>query len=228
MIGDDRFARSAALLGEAAMARLSSARVLVVGVGGVGGWCAEALARTGVGNLTLIDDDAICESNLNRQCPATVETLGRSKVEAMAERLRSVNPDCRLIARCERFVRWEGTDAFDVVVDAIDSVDCKAELILGATAEGIPIVSSMGAALRTDPTAVRVTRFEKVTGDGLARALRGRFKRLGRFPATKFTCVWSSERALDIDERGSLMQVTATFGMCLASEATRIITQAER
>ena len=232
---DEKFARSEALLGSEAMARLKAARVLVVGVGGVGSWCAEALVRTGLGHITLIDDDTVAESNVNRQCPATSNTLGQHKVEAMAERLRTINPQADVIARFERFERFDGFEKFDVVVDAIDSVDCKAELILGATEAGVPIVSSMGAALRLDPTKVKVTRFEKVEGDGLARALRQRFKKLERFPKGKFSCVWSTEvvvgGALRItrptEGKGSLMQVTAVFGMCLASEAIRILTKGE-
>ena len=226
------------------MARLKAARVLVVGVGGVGSWCAEALVRTGLGHITLVDDDVVAESNVNRQCPATAATIGRPKVEAMAERLTAINPQADVIARFERFEGFEGFEKFDVVVDAIDSVDCKAELILGATETGVPIVSSMGAALRFDPTKVKVTRFEKVEGDGLARALRQRFKKLERFPKGKFSCVWSTEptvgrsvpdrrgalritRPTEWEVKGSLMQVTATFGMCLASEAIKILTKGE-
>lgn len=254
------------------MARLKAARVLVVGVGGVGSWCAEALVRTGVGHVTLVDDDVIAESNVNRQCPATAETIGRAKVEAMAERLVAINPGCEIVGTRRRYPssatgmsppQAEGTgmepppvEGFDVVVDAIDSVDCKAELILGATEAGVPLVSSMGAALRTDPTKVRVTRFEKVEGDGLAKALRQRFKKLGRWPKGRFSCVWSGETARGAlsskaeriplprlgesqvvkqsnnpDNRtmpkGSLMQVTATFGMCLASETIKILTKGE-
>ena len=245
--GEAFFSRSEALLGGAAMARLADAHVLVVGVGGVGSWCAEALVRTGLGRITLMDDDVVVESNVNRQCPATALTVGRPKVEAMAERLRAINPNCEVTALCQRFASWtslasgasetSGTScsSFDLVVDAIDSVDCKAELILEATEAGVPVVSSMGAALRLDPTQVTVTRFEKVAGDGLARALRQRFKRLGRFPAVKFSCVWSTEPpARTVEQsnnpnnrtisKGSLMPVTATFGMCLASEAIRILT----
>lgn len=229
----DLFARSAALLGAAAMERLAAAQVLVVGVGGVGSWCAEALIRTGVGRITLMDDDCVAASNVNRQCPATAKTIGRVKVDAMAERLRAINPSCGITARCERFERFEGLDGFDVIVDAIDSVANKASLILGATAAGIPIVSSMGAALRTDPTQVRVTRFEKVEGDGLARALRQRFKGLNRFPRGRFSCVWSREPARrpaggapgQPFSKGSLMPVTATFGMCLASETINLLTK---
>ena len=217
------------------MARLAEARVLVVGVGGVGSWCAEALVRTGLGHITLVDDDVVAESNVNRQCPATAATVGRAKVEAMAERLRAINPKCEVETRVERVERVERVVGFDVVVDAIDSVDCKAELILGVTEAGVPLVSSMGAALRLDPTKVKVTRFEKVEGDGLAKALRQRFKKLGRFPAAKFTCVWSAEHAIEQSNnpnnrtmpKGSLMPVTATFGMCLASETIKVLTKGE-
>jgi len=219
-----RHFRTAALLGEDAMARLAQAHVLIVGVGGVGGWCAEALARTGVGALTIVDDDVVAESNLNRQCAATVPALGRVKVEAMRERLAAVSPDCRVTALNVRYpdasVRLFG---FDVVADAIDSVDCKAELILNATAAGVPLVSSMGAALRLDPTRVKATRFDKVAGDGLARALRQRFKRLGRHPES-FTAIWSDEPPVAAETRGSVMPVVATFGMCMAAGIVKRLT----
>ncbi len=234
------FARSEALLGAEAMARLKSAHVLVVGVGGVGSWCAEALVRTGLGAITLMDDDRVVPSNVNRQCPATSETLGQPKVEALKTRLLAINPDCKVNAVFARFTsfddlltgrrgvspRCETQDPCVtprcVIIDAIDSVPCKAELILGATERGIPIVSSMGAALRTDPTKVVVRRFDKVEGDGLARALRQRFKKLNRFPASQFPCVCSTESPasqLSSEAKGSIMPVTATFGMCLAAEA---------
>ena len=229
----ERFSRSEALLGAAAMERLAAANVLIVGVGGVGSWCAEALVRTGVGKMTLMDDDRVAASNVNRQCPATARTVGQVKVEAMAARLREINPDCEITAKCERFERFDGLGQFNVIIDAIDSVACKAELILGATAAGLPLVSSMGAALRTDPTQVTVSRFEQVAGDGLARALRQRFKRLNRFPQGRFSCVWSREAvrrpadgaAAQPFSKGSLMPVTATFGMCLASATINLLTK---
>jgi len=231
----DRLARSAALLGGEAMRRLAASRVLVVGVGGVGSWCAEALLRTGVGHVVLVDDDRVVPSNLNRQCPATALTLGDEKVVAMRERLLAIAPEADVVAVARRFGADSTPDdfrlggaPFDAVVDAIDSVDCKAQLILSATEAGLPLVSSMGAALRYDPTCVTVSRFEKVEGDGLARALRQRFKRLGRFPSHRFSCVWSTEPPVrleeDVRERGSLMQITATFGMCLAAETVRLVT----
>ena len=214
------------MLGNEAMSRLASARVLVVGVGGVGSWCAEALVRTGLGAITLMDDDLVAESNVNRQCPATSLTVGEPKTEAMKRRLLAINPQCAVEARQDRFERFDGLDGFDLVVDAIDSVGCKAELILGATASGVPIVSSMGAALRLDPTKVEVRRFDRVEGDGLARALRQRFKKLGRYPSAPFRCVCSTEppsACSDPSAKGSLMPVTATFGMCLAAECLRIL-----
>ncbi len=236
-VSGEFFARSEALLGADAMARLANAHVLVVGVGGVGSWCAEALVRTGLGAITLMDDDRVVPSNVNRQCPATSETIGQPKVEALKSRLLSINPDCKVTAI---FSRFESADALStwrrgfqprqsgqaVIVDAIDSVACKAELILGATELGIPIVSSMGAALRTDPTKVVVRRFDKVEGDGLARALRQRFRKLNRFPTAPFACVCSTEPPAaqqSPDVKGSIMPVTATFGMCLASEAIRLV-----
>lgn len=221
------FSRTRAILGEGAMERLKAAHVLVVGVGGVGSWCAEALVRTGVGAITIMDDDLVAESNVNRQCPATSLTIGSPKTESMKARLLSINPNCVVEARQERFERFDGPWKYDLIVDAIDSVGCKAELILGATERGIPIVSSMGAALRTDPTKVVVRRFDRVEGDGLARALRQRFKKLGRFPAAPFCCVCSMEppvKLMDSTEKGSLMTVTATFGMCLAAEAVKALT----
>ena len=243
MTPETPLSRSSALLGAAAMSRLASARVVVVGVGGVGSWCAEALVRTGLGNLVLVDADTVAVSNLNRQCPATTLTLGRPKVEAMAERLRAIRPDVAVEARFERFEQeadFARLGVCDIVVDAIDSVACKAALIRAATASGVQLVSSMGAAFRTDPTQVRVSRFDRVTGDGLARALRQRLKRERRFPPAPFMCVWSSETPCTlapglvtecrsgIPVRGSLMPVTATFGMCLASTAIGILTKGTR
>lgn len=230
------FSRSEALVGAEAMARLARARVLVVGVGGVGSWCAEALVRTGVGSLTLVDDDVVAPSNINRQCPATAASMGRPKVDAMRERLLAINPGCEVVAIPARYPGGlpEGFSPrdFGCVVDAIDSVDCKAALVLDATEAGVPIVSSMGAALRLDPTKVVVRRFDKVEGDGLARALRQRFKRLGRHPSAPFRCVCSLEppypaavcagRAPGV--KGSVMPVTCAFGMALAAEVVAALT----
>lgn len=225
--------RSEALLGSAALETFSRVRVAVVGVGGVGGWCAEALVRTGFRRLVLVDDDVVQPSNLNRQCPATVPAIGRVKVEAMRERLLSIRPDADIDARPTRF-RADSTigelAGCDLIVDAIDSVDCKAQLILEATAAGVPLISSMGAAGRTNPTRVSVRRFDAVAGDGLARALRQRFKKRACRPARPFWCVCSDEppRALSAGVKGSLMTVTAAFGLCLAAETIRFFADQAR
>ena len=230
------FSRSEALLGAEAMARLARSRVLVVGIGGVGSWCAEALVRTGVGSLTLVDDDMVASSNINRQCPATAATMGLPKVDAMRERLLAINPCCEVVAISARYPvglsDGFSLNDFSCVVDAIDSVDCKAALVLDATEAGVPIVSSMGAALRLDPTKIVVRRFDKVDGDGLARALRQRFKRLGRYPSAQFRCVCSLESAHSLSGaadrtpgvKGSMMPVTCAFGMALAAETVTVLT----
>lgn len=225
-MADEVFSRTAALLGEAAFARLRAGQAIVVGVGGVGGWCAEALARSGVGRLVLIDDDVVVPSNLNRQCCALASTVGRAKVEAMRERLLAIDPALDVIALRRR---WEESTTLErlpvdlsaptVVIDAIDSVTCKAQLVLSVAAAKVPLLSSLGAAKRLDPTKVQLKRFSKVEGDGLARALRQRFKKLGRFPAADFTCAVSAEQAAAIGSLGSMMPVTAAFGMALASAA---------
>lgn len=195
-------------------------KVAVIGIGGVGSWCAEALLRAGGVELTLIDGDVVEPSNLNRQCEALASTLGRPKVEAMRERLLAIDPSASVTAVRSRYPSADGAidlAGFDYVVDAIDSVADKAELILEATERGVPIVSSMGAALRRDPTKVRLVRFDRIEGDALARALRHRFRRLGRYPAAKFRCAVSEELAPSSSGRWSVMTVTAAFGLALAS-----------
>ena len=209
--------RTETLLGAAAMARLKALTVAVYGLGGVGGWCAEALLRSGVGKLILIDDDRVQPSNLNRQCCATAATLGRDKASAMRERLLAIDPAAMIDARNERYTPGAELAECDAVVDAIDSVDCKCALVLAADAAGKPLFSSLGAAKRLDPTRVRLKKFSKVEGDGLARAMRRRFRRGGEFPSRDFLCAVSDEPPADIATLGSMMPVTATFGMALAA-----------
>lgn len=225
----DALSRVRLLLGGDAAAAFAKMRVAVFGLGGVGGWCAEALVRSGVGNLLLVDDDVVVPSNINRQLPATTLTLGSRKVDVLAERFRSINPDAKIEAMADRYTPENAVKfdlaSFDAVVDAIDSVDCKAHLLRTVAAlDGVKVYSSMGAAARIDLSRIRVSRFGKVAGDGLARALRRRFRRDG-WPARDFICVWSDEPPLNRGERtdadgranGSLMPVTASFGLHLAS-----------
>lgn len=222
---NERFDRAELLLGKKKMEQLRRTRVILFGVGGVGSWCAEALVRTGIGHLTIVDPDLVAPSNINRQLPATTLTVGRPKVEVMAEHLREINPDCEIIARRERYgAETEAEfplDGFDYVIDAIDSVADKALLILRATSTpGVTLLSSMGAARKLDPTRVRVAEFWQVKGCPLAAALRSRFKRLGVYPRRKFKCVFSDEvrpNQRPSGPNGSLMQITATWGLQLAS-----------
>ena len=236
---DERFERSRALLGDAAFSRLASAHIAVFGVGGVGGWCAEALLRTGVRHLTLIDDDAVAPSNINRQRQARPDTVGSPKVEVLRELLLEIVPEAQITARTERYTPQNAAsfeeliNSADVIIDAIDSVDCKAQLMVQCAGRtdsagrtpparrATPILlSSLGAALRTDPTRIRTAPFHKVAGDGLARALRNRFRKMN-LPLPMHLCVYSEELPAKQPEsvKGSIMPVTCAFGMVLASLA---------
>ena len=219
---DEIFNRSELLLGSDNMRRIATAHVLLVGVGGVGSWCAEALIRTGIRHLTIVDFDTVQASNVNRQLMATTHTLGQVKVDALKERLLQINPnaDVRAISMeyNEDTAQRLDIDSFDYVVDAIDSVKDKASLILNATRSKAKLFSSMGAALKLDPTKIEVAEFWKVKGDPLARALRNRFKKSGQYPERKFKCVFSQERlTYKTEGKGSIVQVTAVFGLVLAS-----------
>ena len=226
MIMEDFFSRSEALLGAEGMDRLRNARVILFGVGGVGSWCAEALIRTGLIHLTLVDGDVVQPSNVNRQLPATRETIGRPKVEVLRERLLTINPEAEIEAVFENYYADGKTESgadlkigeYDYVIDAIDSVAAKTDLIINATrVRGMKVFSSMGAALRFDPTAVTTGELMSIKGDALAKAVRARMKKIGLHPYRKVRCVYSTEQAQACETRGSLMQVTAVFGCTLAS-----------
>ena len=191
--------RTERLLGMDNLDKIQQANVLIFGVGGVGSWCAEALVRSGVRNLTIVDSDRICITNCNRQLMATSKTLGQVKVEALRSRLLDINPDASIVC-LQKIYEAETADTFhmedyDYIVDAIDSLKEKADLILRATAlpKHVTLVSSMGAALRRDPFVVRKAEFWKIKGDPLARAIRNKFKREKLFPSRKFQCVYSEE-----------------------------------
>ena len=232
-ITDGLFSRTALLMGDDAMRRLADARVIVFGVGGVGSWCAEALVRSGVGHITIVDPDCVDVSNINRQLPATVATVGRPKVEVLRERFLDINPEVDIVARRERFTAETAesfaVSGYDYVIDAIDSLADKMELILRCTkkdkqgpdeGECRPrplFFSSMGAARKIDPLQVRVTEFWRVDGCPLAASLRKRMRRAQCYPERKFLCVWSPERIEAAQPKGTLMPVTATFGLTLAS-----------
>lgn len=215
------FQRSELLLGAEAMSRIAEKRVIVFGVGGVGSWCAESLVRSGIKHLTIVDSDIVCTSNINRQLMATTETVGQVKVEVLKERLLSINPSAEITAIHEFFTAETAEsfhlDTYDYIIDAIDSLKDKAHLILMACQTEATFFSSMGAALKLDPTHIKIAEFWKVQGDPLARVLRKKFKHEGQYPARKFLCVYSDELIEPKGEgKGSLVHITAIFGHMLA------------
>lgn len=218
MTDQDIFQRARILLGDENAQQLGTTRVIIFGVGGVGSWCAEALVRTGVTHLTIVDMDIVAPSNVNRQLMATTKTVGEVKVEALKKRLLEINPKAEITALqkrfCEETIEEFHLDDYDVIIDAIDSLDDKRLLIECACRTKALFYSSMGAALKTDPTKIRVAEFWKVQGCPLARALRQRFKKIGHRPAHKFQCVYSDEHR-EADGKGSIVHITGIFGFTL-------------
>ena len=179
----NQFSRTQLLLGPEAMEHLAGCRVAVFGVGGVGGYTVEALARSGIGALDLIDDDKVCLTNLNRQLHATRSTVGKYKVDVAAERIRDINPDCR-VTTWKTFFLPETEDQFDFtqydyVVDAIDTVKGKLALVEKANAAGTPIICAMGAGNKLDPTAFRVADIYQTSVCPLARVMRSECRKRG-------------------------------------------------
>ena len=224
---DGIFRRSELLLGDEVMERIAQKRVIIFGVGGVGSWCAESLVRSGIRQLTIVDSDRVCITNINRQLMATTKTVGQVKVEALKERLLTINPSAEITALQKIFTEESASnfhlEDYDYIIDAIDSLKDKAALILLACQTKARFFSSMGAALKLDPTRIQITEFWKVKGDPLARALRNRFKKEKLFPKRKFQCVYSDEllenkQPIDPDDRGngSIVHITAIFGFMLA------------
>jgi tRNA threonylcarbamoyladenosine dehydratase len=236
-----RFGGIARLYGEAGLARLLAAHVCVIGIGGVGSWAAEALARSGVGRLTLIDLDHVAESNLNRQAHALEATLGQAKVGAMAERIAGINPDCR-VATVEDFVTPENVGEllaadYDGVLDAIDHQRAKVALIVHCRRRGLRLVTAGAAGGQTDPTRIRVDDLSRSVQDPLLSKIRARLRRehgFPRDPKKKFgvEAVYSTEpltypaascaadpgpAGLSCAGFGSSMAVTAGFGLAAAS-----------
>ena len=222
------------LVGEDVLARLGEVRVLLFGVGGVGSWCAEGLVRSGVRHLTLVDADVISESNVGRQLMALPRTVGEVKVEALRERLLEIAPDAEITALQKVFTAETAgefaMEEYDYIIDAIDSLKDKAELILRATRTPAVFFCAMGAALKVDPTQVRVGEFWNVRGCPLGAALRKKFKQNHTWPGHKFRCVYDEEvlpnrggvgdAETDLFNKaqinGSLAHITAIFGMTLA------------
>lgn len=193
----DQFSRTQLIFGKEAMDKLKGARVAVFGIGGVGGYTVEALARSGVGAIDIIDDDKVCLTNINRQIIATRKTVGKYKVDVAKERIEDINPDCKVTA-FKTFYMPETADQFDFtqydyVVDAIDTVTGKIALIENAKKAGTPIISSMGAGNKVDPTAFEVTDIYKTSVCPLAKVMRYELKRRG---IKKLKVVYSKEKPI--------------------------------
>lgn len=250
------FDRTARLIGRDALDRLAGVSVIIFGVGGVGSWAAETLVRTGVTRLTIVDADRVAVSNINRQLPALTSTVGEVKVDVLRRHLLDINPSADITA-LHALYNAETAPSFrleeyDYIIDAIDSLADKALLILNATqamadSRHTRFYSSMGAALKMDPSRIAVAEFWKVKGCPLAAALRRRFKKSGQFPARKFKCVYSDELIPNhpgytppcdsvadpsapapmsfnkVAVNGSLMHITSIFGITLASLVIRDI-----
>jgi len=222
--------RTRLLLGDGAMSRLASARVFVAGVGGVGGYAAEMLARSGVGHLTLVDADTVSMTNINRQLIALRSCVGRPKVDLFAERFRDINPNLEVRALRD-FITPENVtpmlcEGYDFVIDAIDTVTPKVALLAHSLLNHIPIISSMGAGGRVDATKIGYFDLWETREDGLARAVRQRLKRAGlRRPLRVVASTEAPHSAaiIDLDERnkrssyGTIAPIPAMFGIYLAS-----------
>lgn len=233
------FTRTQLILGQEGIERLQSLKVIIFGIGGVGSWCAESLVRSGVRCITLVDSDIVCVSNINRQLHATVDTVGRVKVDVMRARLLSLNPQAK-VEVVHKYYDSQTADEFrleeyDVVIDAIDSTESKILLMERASAlsdRGVLFLSAMGAALKIDASRIRIADFWDVHGCPLASRLRKQIRRTGR-TVGHFTCVYSDEvlenrrEGLDLtgEQRvnGSLVHITAIYGMMLTGEVLKSV-----
>lgn len=214
------FERMQCLIGEPALARLTDTRVAVFGVGGVGSWAAEALIRSGVGHLTLIDNDVVCLTNVNRQAQATSLNVGCLKVDELKSRLVTLNPQADISTRATFYDATTADDfdlaGYDYVLDCIDSTASKVALVQHAVAAGTTLYSSMGAARKLDPTLIKIASIWETTGCPLARVIRHELRTVG-FEGD-FQTIYSTEAAFSGEQRkGSAVHMTATFGMFLAS-----------
>lgn len=231
----ERFRRTEMLLGKESVEKLKNARVAVFGIGGVGGHAVEALARSGVGTLDLIDSDNVSESNINRQIIALSSTVGRPKVEVMAERIADINPDAKV--NCHKVFFLPETShlfdfsKYDYVIDAIDTVSGKMEIIEAADRAGVPVISSMGTGNKLDPTRLEVADIYKTEGCPLARSVRSLCRKKG---IKKLKVVYSKEtphtsEGASIDaESGKPIPASCAFvpsvaGLILAGEVIRFL-----
>ena len=231
---DERFLRAEMVVGAAAMEKLRRSHVAVLGLGGVGSWCAEALARCGIGTLTVMDEDTVSVTNVNRQILALSSTLGQPKAEVMAARIRDIAPACAVrpvVGRYEAATREAFfAERYDFIVDAIDLVSCKVDLICTALARGVPIVSALGTGNKLDAAQLRICDIAKTENDPLARVVRRELRARG---VSHTAVVFSPESAAAPEQReapppgrrsvpGSLVWVPASAGLLLCQH---VVTQ---
>lgn len=238
---DEALLRTEMLLGSAAMEKLKRSHVAVLGLGGVGSWCAEALARSGIGTLTLADCDEVSPSNLNRQLEATISTLGLPKAQAMAERISEIFPSCKVIPLVYRYTP-ENREIFfaggyDYIVDAIDIVSCKLDLIQTSLERNIPIVSALGTGNKLDPSRFQISDISKTMGCPLARVIRKELRARG---ILHHRVLWSDEEPIEPRScgetppagrrsiPGSVAWVPSCAGLMLAGDVVLSLTQKER
>jgi tRNA A37 threonylcarbamoyladenosine dehydratase len=222
---ETRFGGIARLYGKAGLEKLRAAHVCVVGIGGVGTWAAEALARSGIGAITLVDLDEVCVTNINRQLHALTETVGRSKVEAMAERIRAINPECRVTMEQKFFNAQTAEELlapkFDFIFDAIDDVTNKLLLLVRCCEKNIPVVTSGGAGGRRELTSVRVGDLSQASHDRLLAEVRRRLRAEHGFPTGQsemgLPCVYSVERTVYPQADGSVCEMRSA-----AEDGTRL------
>ena len=233
---NERFVRAQMLLGEAAMEKLSSSHVAVFGIGGVGSWCAEALVRSGVGEITLVDRDTVGTSNINRQLCALESTVGRSKVDAMSERLLDINPQLKLHAvhgHYDAEHRNEFLGEYDYIADCIDLVSCKVDLIKTAKEMKIPVISALGTGNKCDAEKLTVCDIKKTSGCPLARVVRKELRAVG---IEHLDVVFSPEEAMDAIQLeapppgrrsipGSLVWVPASAGLLMCRHIVMRLTE---
>lgn len=229
----EQFSRTELLIGKEGIDKLKNAKVAVFGIGGVGGYVVEALVRSGVGAIDLIDSDTVCESNLNRQIIATRSTIGKYKVDAMKERIMDINPECKVdVYKC--FYLPETKDEFDFekysyVIDAVDTVTAKIQLVMEAYEKNVPIISSMGAGNKMNPAMFEVADIYKTSVCPLAKVMRRELKKRG---IKKLKVVYSKEEAIkpkqeEINEKrvkvipGSNAFVPSVAGLIIASEVIK-------
>ena len=240
-----RLMRTGLLLGEDGIKALQSSTVMIIGVGAVGGYALEAIARAGVGHIIVVDFDSFDETNINRQILALTSTIGRKKVEVAGERIKEINPNC-LVETRDMFVDSDTLPELlalkpDFVIDAIDSLNAKCNLIETLWKHKIPFISSMGAALRTDPSFIKISTLDKTKNCGLSKLIRQRLRRR-EVDIKQIKCVYSDEpnneqrkqACLENDDPqarntlGSLPTITAIFGLTIANEVIKTLAKREK